>query len=102
MDEGAIISVLNCHTIDGKGDRKIPATREKFTTAALQGCVEAAVRFRTGLASTQVGAGLATTQAAKIRSFVVMGDFKMKYKDAVTALRIVPQGEGSFACAGDK
>ena len=63
-DKGGIALVVTCHTIDGKGHRKIPSDREEFTTAALQGSVQAAMDYRDGLAATQ---------AAKIRNFVVLG-----------------------------
>ena len=34
-DKGGIVLVVNCHTINGQGHRKIPSDRDKFTTAAL-------------------------------------------------------------------
>ena len=79
-DKGGIVLVVNCHTIDGQGHRKIPSHRDRFTTAALQGSVQAAMDYR----------AITATQAAKIRNFVVMGDFNMTKKNAVAALRFMP------------
>jgi hypothetical protein len=61
VDFGSIILFVDNHTIDGTGDRKISGDRDSSTQAALQGAVEAAIRFRTGLATTQSSIGLAST-----------------------------------------
>ena len=83
---------VNCHTIDGQNNRKIPADRDKFTTAACQGSAQAAMTYRNRLAATQ---------AAKIRHFVGMGDFNMTKNKATTALRFMPPGVDTFQFNGD-
>ncbi len=90
-ETGDIISVVNCHTIDGQGDRSISGSRDNFTKAALQGSVMAAQRFRMDLAATKVKGG-----------FLVMGDFNTYKRNATNALRLMPAGTDHFACDGYK
>ncbi len=91
-----IISVVNCHTIDGQDLRHIPGKRPNFTMSALRGSVAAAQQFRSALATAQ-GPGLPDS-----RTFLVLGDFNMSRDSAVIALRCMPPGEDGFSCEGMK
>ena len=95
--EGVVISVVNNHTIDGQGNRKLQS--EKMAVDGLRGAVEAAQEWRNQLPVIP-NLTLATTQG---RAFVAMGDFNVHSKSAaVKALRLMPQGVDCLYCEGTK
>ena len=94
-EEGVVISVVNNHTIDGQGNRKLQS--EKMAVDGLKGAVEAAQEWRNQLPGLP-NLTLAPTQG---HDFVAMGDFNVHSKSAaVQALRLMPQGVDCLYCEG--